>query len=156
MLSIKFILASALLFTINIATAEKNAAPQPTVKISQISTRSKNFDHALYLFIVFNKLEHLGIKDLPIQKGKKNFGSLLASIPISTDGTIYKDKGGIKIIQSSGDKELDAAFIEFVEAAAPLKPIPENLRTRNKSDVFELMFNGEDTPYVATGAAPKS
>jgi len=64
---------------------------------------------------------------------------LVVSVPIYQDGSIYKRDGGLRIERSSNVSGLDAAALRIIERAAPFGRFPDNMRSSDKDDVWEVI-----------------
>lgn len=88
------------------------------------------------------KVERIGNLNYPEQARRKNLtGSLVLSVGIRADGTVYK----VQVRRSSGQPELDEAAKHIVHLAAPFAPFPVELR--EQADVLVItrtwkFFNG--------------
>jgi protein TonB len=94
---------------------------------------------AIYTKLVSKKIEDVGTCSFPKKNGKKLYGKLLVSIPISEDGSIYTKNGGIRVEKSSGNKDLDNFAIKTVSQVAPFDPIPEELKVKGKDNLFIII-----------------
>jgi protein TonB len=79
------------------------------------------------------KVERIGNLNYPEQARRKNLtGSLVLSVGIRADGTVYK----VQVRRSSGQPELDEAAERIVHLAAPFAPFPVELR--EQADVLVI------------------
>lgn len=79
------------------------------------------------------KVERIGNLNYPEQARRKNLtGSLVLSVGIRADGTVYK----VQVRRSSGQPELDEAAKHIVHLAAPFAPFPVELR--EQADVLVI------------------
>lgn len=108
-------------------------------KKTQVTPSAKAVGYAVYYKKMQEKIERIGTRYFPEAAGKKLYGELLISIPVFQDGTIYRDEGGVKIEESSGNPRLDRAAIAIVEKAAPFERLPKNMLTAGKNDVWEII-----------------
>jgi protein TonB len=109
-------------------------------KKTQITPSTREVGYASYYKNFQDKIERFGTLNFPTDKnGKKLYGRLVISIPISPDGSLYMKDGGAKIELSSGNAALDAAALRIVQRSAPFGKIPENMRTTDKYDVWEIV-----------------
>ncbi|MEY2701342.1 MAG: hypothetical protein RIQ52_2097 [Pseudomonadota bacterium] len=71
------------------------------------------------------KVERIGMSNYPEQARRQHLtGSLLVSVAISPDGSLYS----AQVKRSSGHPQLDAAALNIVHLAAPFAPLPVELR----------------------------
>lgn len=108
-------------------------------KKTQVTPNAKAVGYAVYYKKMQEKIERIGTRYFPEAAGKKLYGELLISIPVFQDGTIYRDEGGVRIEESSGNPRLDKAAIAIVEKAAPFDHLPKNMLTAGKNDVWEII-----------------
>ena len=120
---------------INQTIEDQNKRPK---KISITPTTQKRED-AVYYKEVQKRIEDTGTLNFPQKDGKKLYGELFVSIPISPDGRLYEGNGGPRIESSSGDPALDAAALRIVRRSAPFKPYPKNAITGDGNVFFEMM-----------------
>ena len=79
------------------------------------------------------KVERLGNLNYPNEaRRKKLSGSLILSVGLNDDGSIYN----IKVRHSSGHKVLDDAAVQIVRLAAPFAPFPDGLK--EQADVLVI------------------
>ena len=52
---------------------------------------------------------------------------------------IYEKEGGPRIEKSSGNKDLDKAALKIVRNSAPYGHFPQNMRSRDKDDVWVVI-----------------
>lgn len=108
-------------------------------KKTQITPSTREVGYALYYKKMQEKIERVGTLHFPESHGKKLYGSLLMSIPVFQDGTIYDREGGVRVERSSGDPALDRAAVAIVKRSAPFERLPANMRTTGKDDVWEII-----------------
>ncbi len=104
-----------------------------------ISPSTNTFGYAAYYKDVARKVEEYGMQHFPVLNEKKLYGKLIVYLPISKDGRIFEEDGGLRIEKSSGLAELDAAAIAIVRGAAPYPPIPPKMRTPGADDVWIII-----------------
>jgi len=112
------------------------SAPQVIpVKNSQSTSETVYLD---YCRRIFDKIEGNGNRHFPQVNGKKLYGEVIILIPLYQDGTIYAESGGLRVRRSSGNTDLDVAALNIVQMSTPFEPIPQDLRSSDKEDVFEI------------------
>ncbi len=80
-----------------------------------------------------DKIERIGNLNYPDEaRRKKLSGSLLLSVGIKLDGSLYS----VKVGRSSGYPALDEAALRIVRLAAPFSPLPDGLK--DKIDVLVI------------------
>lgn len=119
--------------------AKNIAAYNKRPKRTHISPSTREVGYAMYYKKLQDKVERIGTQYFPEQGGRKMYGEMLVSIPVYQDGSIYRKDGGARIERSSGNAALDAAAIAIVNRAAPFEPLPENMRTQGRDDVWEII-----------------
>ncbi len=103
-------------------------------KIRTISASIHQSQDAAYLDAWRKRIEKIGNLNYPeIAKQRKLYGSLLMSVAINPDGTIY----AVKVERSSGHKILDDAAIRIVRLAAPFAPFSADMR--QDTDILEIV-----------------
>jgi protein TonB len=112
-----------------------NKRPRKT----QITPSTRQVGYALYYKTLQEKVEKLGTLNFPQQNGNKLYGELVISIPIFQDGSLYEKDGGVRVERSSGNAALDRAALAIVRRSAPFGRFPENMRTKGKDDVWEVI-----------------
>jgi protein TonB len=106
------------------------------------SVNAHKYKAAAYEKAWQEKVERIGNLNYPEQARRKNLtGSLLLSVGIRADGTVYK----VQVRRSSGQPELDEAAERIVHLAAPFAPFPVELR--EQADILVItrtwkFFNG--------------
>lgn len=108
-------------------------------KKTQITPSTREVGYASYYKNFQDKIEKFGTVNFPQENGKKLYGQLVISIPISPDGSLYMKDGGPSIAISSGNAALDQAALRIVRRSAPFGRFPENMRTVGKEDVWEII-----------------
>lgn len=111
---------------------DQNKRPRKTF----LSPSTQAAGHALYYKALQKKIESVGTINFPQKDGKKLYGEVIVFIPIFQDGTIYEKNGGPKVEKSSGNKNLDAAALRIVRTAAPYGNFPDNMRSKDKDDIW--------------------
>lgn len=118
-------------------------------KKTQITPSTRAVPYAMYYNSLREKIQKLGTLNFPHNGGKQLYGELLIYLPVYQDGTIYKKEGGMRVEYSSGVAGLDRAALRIVERSAPFSRFPENMRSRDKDDVWEIIlrlkFTREET-----------
>ncbi|CAN5418799.1 TonB family protein [soil metagenome] len=107
-------------------------------KKTQITPSTKGVGYAMYYKALQNKIEKLGTVNFPHKNGKQMYGELVVSIALKQDGTIY-EKEGVRVERSSGNEDLDNAALRIVRRSAPFGKIPDNLRSVDRDDVWEIV-----------------
>ena len=108
-------------------------------KKTQITPSTTAVGYAMYYKALQDKIEKIGTLNFPQQDGKKMYGELVVYIPIYQDGTIYEKDGGPRVERSSGNKSLDAAAVRIARRAGPFGRFPNNMRSTDKDDVWEIL-----------------
>jgi protein TonB len=111
---------------------DQNKRPRKTF----LSPSTQAVGHAIYYKALQKKIEDVGTLNFPQKNGKKMYGEVIVFIPIFQDGTIYEKNGGPKVEKSSGNKSLDNAALRIVRTAAPYGNFPENMRSKDKDDIW--------------------
>lgn len=114
------------------AIEEQNKRPRKTF----LSPSTQAVGHAIYYKALQKKIESVGTINFPQKDGKKLYGDVIIYIPIFQDGTIYEKNGGPKVEKSSGNKMLDNAALKIVRKSAPFGNFPENMRSKDKDDIW--------------------
>ena len=97
------------------------------------SVNAHKYKAAAYEHSWQQKIERIGNLNYPEEaRRRKLSGSLLLSVGIRPDGSVYS----IKVRQSSGYPALDAAAEHIVRMASPFAPFPEALR--QEADVLVI------------------
>ncbi len=120
---------------INQIIEDQNKRPK---KIS-ITPSTKKDEDAVYYKEVQKRIEDTGTLNFPQKDGKKLYGEMFISIPISPDGKLYEGNGGPHVEVSSGDPALDAAALRIVRRSAPFKRYPKNALPGDGNVFFEMM-----------------
>lgn len=108
-------------------------------KKTQITPTTREVGYAMYYKTLQSRIENIGTLSFPQQNGKKLYGELVIYIPIFQDGTIYEKDGGPRVERSSGNPALDHAALHIVRRAAPFGRFPQNMRSNDKDDVWEII-----------------
>lgn len=103
-----------------------------------ISPSTREVGHAMYYDSVRRQIEKFGTHYFPSADGKRLYGLVIISIPIYHDGSIYEKDGGPVVEKSSGDGRLDTAALAIARNAGPFEPLPKQLRTPDRDDVWVL------------------
>jgi len=119
-----------------IAREEKRNREVGLLKFTYVTRETENAGQADYFKTVSRQIEEAGAAHYPKKDGRSLYGKGLVAIPISAAGDIYEGDGGPEIDYSSGNAELDAALLAIVRRAAPFPPIPKELRTNGKLDIW--------------------
>jgi len=108
-------------------------------KKTQITPSTRGVEYAMYYKAFADRVERVGTLNFPQKDGKKLYGKLVVSVPIYQDGSIYKRDGGLRIERSSNVAGLDAAALGIIERSAPFGRFPDNMRSSDKDDVWEVI-----------------
>jgi protein TonB len=127
-------------------------------KKTQITPSTREVGYAMYYKFLQGRIEKIGTLNFPQKNDKKLYGELIVSIPIFQDGSIYEKDGGPRVERSSGNPDLDRAALRIVRRAAPFGRFPENMRSADKDDLWEVItrfkFTREEAlETVLTGPA---
>ena len=96
-------------------------AKRPKVKYLTASTRE--YAYAAYMRGWSDRVERVGNLNYPEEARRRGLhGDVLLTVVLSLDGSIKS----IEVIQSSGQKVLDAAAERIVRLAAPFPPAPKS------------------------------
>ena len=110
----------------------KKSAEKTTVKYINSISAHKHFA-ANYIRDWERKIEATGNLHYPEVAQEEGFtGKLSMDVGIRKNGAIYN----IRIVESSGNKELDDAAIKIVEMSAPFAPLPRS--TVTQTDVLAI------------------
>lgn len=104
-----------------------------------ITPSTKAVGYAVYYKNMQKRIEQMGTLQFPEQHGQKLYGELIVYIPVFQDGTIYELEGGPRIEKSSGIVELDNAALTIVKRSAPFGSFPNNMRSKEKEDVWVVI-----------------
>ena len=110
-----------------------------------ITPSTREVHYALYRDHMTQRIEEIGTLNFPQQDGRKLYGELVLSIPVSQDGTIYQGEGGIHIDRSSGNAALDQAALNIVRRAGPFGHFPPNMITEIWVLTTTFKFTRKDT-----------
>jgi periplasmic protein TonB len=139
--------------------AELKKAESIGPKKTILTRQTRAVGQAMYLRVAEQKIERIGTASFPEIDGKRHYGKLVVSIPIFQDGTIFERDGGPKVERSSGDVELDESALNIVRQAAPFGAIPNNLRSKDRDDVWVIIttfnFTNEKVPLDADNGFPR-
>lgn len=114
----------------NLTNTDRAHGPK-IVEINQVS--ANKYKAAAYERGWQDKIERVGSLNFPDEARRKHLsGSLVLSVGLKSDGTIYS----IKVDQSSGYPVLDDAAQRIVRLAAPYAPFP--LELREEGDVLVI------------------
>jgi protein TonB len=118
-------------------------------KKTQITPSTQEVRYAMYYNSLREKIQKFGTLNFPRQDGKQLYGELLIYLPVYQDGSIYQREGGMRVERSSGVLNLDRAALRIIERSAPFSRFPENMRSKDKDDVWEIIlrlkFTREET-----------
>jgi periplasmic protein TonB len=103
-----------------IALEQQSAANRPRVKrLTSVSTKSA--DEAAYLNAWRQKVERIGNANYP---AGGHWGSLRMLVVLRFDGVLEE----VRLLESSGHRELDEAALRIVRLAAPYQAFPVEMR----------------------------
>jgi protein TonB len=108
-------------------------------KKTQITPSTRAVGYAKYYADLQYRVETVGTKAFPQDRGRKLYGDLVVSVPLFQDGTIYERRGGVRIERSSGNAKLDAAAVKIVRMASPFGAFPKQMRSAGRDDVWEVI-----------------
>ncbi len=112
---------------------ERSAAYARRPRRKAISASTREYKYASYLEAWRRKVEHIGNLNYPeAAKQRRLYGSLILHVGVRADGQVE----GIRVLRSSGYKELDEAAVRIVELAAPYAPFPPDIRA--EVDVLDI------------------
>ncbi|MEW6037470.1 MAG: TonB family protein [Pseudomonadota bacterium] len=103
---------------------QQQEAPHPRMVYIN-SVNAHKYKAAAYERAWQDKIERIGNLNYPEEARRKNLtGSLLLSVALRPDGSVYK----VQVRRSSGEEALDDAAVRIVHLAAPFAPFPVELR----------------------------
>jgi protein TonB len=112
------------------------------------SVNAHKYKAAAYEKAWQEKIERIGNLNYPDEaRRRKLSGSLLLSVGIKPDGTVYS----IKVRHSSGHQVLDDAAMNIVQLAAPFAPFPQELRQEADVLVITRTWRFENDHRLETG-----
>lgn len=114
---------------------DQNKRPRKTF----LSPSTQGVGYAMYYKTLQKRIEDVGTLNFPQQNGRKLYGTLVLSIPVFQDGTIYEKEGGIEVTRSSNNPALDQAAIAIVRRAAPFGKFPPNMRSSDRDDLWVVI-----------------
>lgn len=97
-----------------------------------IGTRAEEYRFARYIEDWRTKVERIGTLNYPEAAKGKLFGSLVLTVALKSDGSIYR----VEITRSSGHTILDEAAIRIVRMAAPYATFPPDIE--RDTDILEI------------------
>jgi protein TonB len=112
--------------------SDQNRRPRHTY----IFPATREAGYAMYYKGMQKRVEEIGTLDFPKSGGRKLYGSVMLSIPVFQDGTIYEKDGGPKVEASSGNPELDRAALAIARRSAPFGKFPATMRSPSGDDVW--------------------
>lgn len=123
-------------------------AGSSTKKKIEITPATRDVLHALYYVRTREKIEKVGTEQFPTKNGASLYGVLRVKVPVVRSGSIYELKGGPKIVESSGNKDLDRAALQIVRKAAPFNPFPKPHFDNTPEEIWEMVFRFNFTTEV--------
>lgn len=112
------------------------------------SVNAHKYKAAAYEKAWQDKIERIGNLNYPDEARRRNLsGSLLLSVGIKPDGTVYS----IQVRHSSGHQVLDDAAMNIVQLAAPFAPFPQELRQEADVLVITRTWRFENNHRLETG-----
>jgi protein TonB len=115
---------------------EQNKRPRKTY----ITPSTRAVGYAMYYNQMSKRIEDVGTLNFPQKHGKKLYGELVMMVQVFQDGSIYEKEGGLKVMQSSGNRDLDDAAKRIVRRAAPFGRFPANMRSTDKDDLWVVYY----------------
>jgi protein TonB len=114
---------------------DENKRPRKTF----ITPSTREVGYATYYKEMQKRVEEIGTLNFPQRNGKKMYGGLVIYIPIFQDGSIYLKDGGAKVMESSGNPDLDKAALAIVRRAAPFGRFPPKMLSSDKDDLWVII-----------------
>jgi len=112
------------------------------------SVNAHKYKAAAYEKAWQEKIERIGNLNYPDEARRQNLsGSLLLSVGINPDGTVYS----VKVRHSSGQQVLDDAAMNIVQLAAPFAPFPQELKQEADVLVITRTWRFENDHRLQTG-----
>lgn len=115
-----------------LAQEKQRYAKRPRKKQLTAASTQQAAD-AAYLDSWRTRIETIGNQDYEALGVNNLYGQLRLLVALNADGTIQQ----IQVLQSSGQKIVDAAAIKVVRMAAPFDPFPPDLR--KDTDILEII-----------------
>ncbi len=100
-----------------------------------IGPNSRRVSYAMYWRSFAEKIERIGTLNFPEEARGHYYGSLMLSVTLNPDGSIYEDQ--IRVLSSSGYPVLDRAARRIVLMSAPFSRFSDQMRREN--DVYEIV-----------------
>jgi len=112
------------------------------------SVNAHKYKAAAYEKAWQEKIERVGNLNYPDEARRRNLsGSLLLSVGINPDGTVYS----VKVRHSSGHSVLDDAAMNIVQLAAPFAPFPQELKQEADVLIITRTWRFENDHRLETG-----
>ncbi|HYE37694.1 energy transducer TonB [Methylocaldum sp.] len=112
------------------------------------SVNAHKYKAAAYEKAWQEKVERIGNLNYPDEARRRNLsGSLLLSVGINPDGTVYS----VKVRHSSGHQVLDDAATNIVQLAGPFAPFPQELRQEADVLIITRTWRFENNHRLETG-----
>lgn len=112
------------------------------------SVNAHKYKAAAYEKAWQDKIERIGNLNYPDEARRRNLsGSLLLSVGIKPDGTVYS----IQVRHSSGHQVLDDAATNIVQLAAPFAPFPQELKQEADVLIITRTWRFENDHRLQTG-----
>ncbi len=123
---------SQLLSQINSLDLSSSKGNQSSLRIRQISSRTKDYEYRSYFEAWRQKVERIGALNYPKEAKLGNFGSLSLTVSHNQDGLV----DDVIIEKSSGSKALDEAAIRIVKLGEPYASFSD--RMRREVDILNI------------------
>jgi protein TonB len=112
------------------------------------SVNAHKYKAAAYEKAWQEKIERIGNLNYPDEARRRNLsGSLLLSVGIKPDGTVYS----VKVRYSSGHQVLDDAAMNIIRLAAPFAPFPPELKQEADVLIITRTWRFENNHRLETG-----
>lgn len=115
-----------------------------------ISPATKEAVHAIYYDHLRRRIENKGTENFPEAGGKKLYGELTLAVTVNADGQVHQ----IEIIESSGNRQLDARAQAIVQSAAPFGRFNASMRRQSEQIwvVSRFRFTHDETLETLSGS----
>ena len=93
------------------------------------------------------KIERIGSLNYPVLSKNLAYDPLKVTVSINSDGTL----AGVRIVKSSGHKDMDEAVLRIVTMSAPFAPFPPDMkRIYDVVDITRTWIFLEDRPRIGS------